>query len=55
MAESSGSNTGVVAIVVIFVIVLLLGFVAWQSGMIGGGGGDTDVNVELKAPDLGKE
>lgn len=52
--EGSGSNnTGVVALVVIFVIAMVLGYFAWQNGMFGGSGsegGDTSINVDLAAP-----
>ena len=50
MADNGSSNTGMVAILVIFVIVVALGFFAWQGGMLGGGGSDTDVDVDLNAP-----
>lgn len=51
MADDRGSgNTGIVAVVVILVIVLVAGFFAWQNGMLGGHRSDTKVNVELKAP-----
>ncbi len=49
--ESSG-NTGVIAILVIFIIVVVLGFLAFRGGMFGGGGKTTkiDVNVGGSAP-----
>ncbi|HUP92663.1 MAG TPA: hypothetical protein VM074_10485 [Solimonas sp.] len=51
MAESSSGsgNTGVVAVLAIFIIVVVAAFFAWQGGMFGGGH-DTKVNVELKQP-----
>lgn len=54
MAESeSSSNTGVVAIFAILLMILVAGFVAWRAGAFGGGkGGDThhslDINVNSK-------
>ena len=49
MAEdNSGSNTGIVAIVVIFLVVLILGFLAFRSGMFGGrapAGGNVNVTI----------
>ena len=51
MAEGEGSsNTGVVAVVAILVIVLVGAFIAWQGGMLGGSRSGTDVKVELNAP-----
>ncbi len=50
--ESSG-NTGVIAILVIFIIVVVLGFLAFRGGMFGGGSGKTtkvDINVGGSAP-----
>lgn len=53
MANDGSGNTGVVAVLVIFVIVLVLGFFAWQGGWFGGGdGADVDVNIEANVPDL---
>src|SRR5215217_1544193 len=44
MADSeSASNTGVVAILVIFLIVVIAAFFAWRGGMFGGSK-KTDVN-----------
>ena len=46
MAEGEGSsNTGVVAIVVIFLIVVIAAFFAWRGGMFGGKSTKVDVNV----------
>ena len=44
-SESSG-NTGVVAILVIFLIVVIAAFFAWRGGMFGGKSTKIDVNVE---------
>lgn len=55
MANDGSGNTGVVAVLVIFVIVLVLGFFAWQGGMFGGGdGADLDVNIEADVPNVEK-
>ena len=49
MAEGdSSSNTGVVAILVIFLIVVLIALFAWRGGLFGGG--KTDINVDVNAP-----
>ncbi len=46
MAEGEGSgNTGVVAIVVIFLIVVIAAFFAWRGGMFGGKSTKVDINV----------
>lgn len=50
MATEGGSNTGVVAVLVIFLVVVIGGFFAWQNGMFGGKQ-ETQVNIELKAPE----
>lgn len=52
MADSGSSNTGVVAVLVIFVIVAGAAFFAWQGGMFGGGGskGDSNVDVNIETP-----
>jgi len=54
MADSGSSNTGIVAVLAIFILVLIAGFFAWQGGWLGGGGGggggDTDINVDLPSP-----
>jgi hypothetical protein len=51
MAEGEGSgNTGVVAIVVIFLIVVVAAVFAWRSGFLGGGTKKTEVDVNVTAP-----
>jgi len=46
MADGEGSsNTGVVAIVVIFLIVVIAAFFAWRGGMFGGKSTKVDINV----------
>ena len=45
----SSSNTGVVAILVIFLVVVVLAFLAWQSGIFGGSR-TTKIDVDVKAP-----
>jgi ABC-type cobalt transport system substrate-binding protein len=47
-SESSG-NTGVVAILVIFLIVVIAAFFAWRGGMFGGSK-NTKVDVNVTAP-----
>jgi hypothetical protein len=46
--ESSG-NTGVVAILVIFLIVVIAAFFAWRGGMFGGSK-KTEIDVNVSAP-----
>ena len=49
MAEDGGgSNTGIVAVLVIFVIVIVLAFLAWQGGLFRGR--NTRINVNVAAP-----
>ena len=51
MAEGEGSsNTGVVAILVIFLIVVIAAFFAWRGGMFGGGTKKTDIDVNVQTP-----
>ena len=52
MADGEGSsNTGVVAIVVIFLIVVIAALFAWRSGVFGGGGTKkTEIDVNVSAP-----
>jgi glucose-6-phosphate-specific signal transduction histidine kinase len=46
MADGEGSsNTGVVAIVVIFLIVVIAAFFAWRGGLFGGKTNKVDINV----------
>ena len=50
MANDSSGSTGVVAIFAILLMVLVAGFIAWRSGVFGGGDGDDkkslDINVD---------
>ena len=48
MADEGGSSAGVVAVLVIFVIVIVLGFFAWRGGMFGGR--STRINVNVAVP-----
>ncbi|HYH84471.1 MAG TPA: hypothetical protein VEX60_03250 [Pyrinomonadaceae bacterium] len=48
MGDDSSSNTGVVAILVIFLIVVLAAVFAWRGGLFGGG--KTDVKVDVNTP-----
>jgi hypothetical protein len=48
MADEGGSNTGVVAVLVIFVIVIIAAFLAWRGGLFGGR--STKINVNVTAP-----
>jgi hypothetical protein len=48
MADEGGSNTGVVAVLVIFVIVIVLAFFAWRGGFFGGR--STRINVNVAVP-----
>jgi hypothetical protein len=51
MADSdSSSNTGVVAILVIFLIVVMFAFFAWRGGLFGGGGKTNKVDINVSAP-----
>jgi hypothetical protein len=43
--SDSSSNTGVVAILVIFLIVVIAALFAWRSGVFGGKSTKVDVNV----------
>ena len=50
MADSeSSSNTGVVAILVIFLIVVIAALFAWRGGLFGGSS-KTQVDVNVSAP-----
>ena len=44
------SSSGIVAILAIFVMVILVGFLAVRSGVIGGGHGGKDINVHVENP-----
>jgi len=50
MAENGngGSSTGVVAVLVIFLIVVILAFLAWRGGLFGGR--KTQVNINVTTP-----
>jgi hypothetical protein len=48
MADNGGSSTGVVAVLVIFVIVIALAFFAWRAGLFGGR--KTQVNINVTVP-----
>ena len=48
MANEGGNSTGVVAVLVIFVIVIVLAFLAWRGGLFGGR--STKINVNVSAP-----
>jgi len=41
-----GSSAGVVAVLVIFVIVLFAGFLAYRGGLFGGKKTEIDINVQ---------
>ena len=45
----SSSNTGVVAILVIFLVVVVLAVLAFRGNLFGGGG-DKDINIKVDAP-----
>jgi hypothetical protein len=47
--SDSSSNTGVVAILVIFLIVVIAALFAWRSGVFGGGK-NTKVDINVSAP-----
>lgn len=50
MADSeSSSNTGVVAILVIFLIVVIAALFAWRGGLFGGSG-THKVDINVSAP-----
>jgi ABC-type transporter Mla subunit MlaD len=50
MADREGSgNTGVVAILVIFLVVVVLAVLAWQGGIFGGSK-TTKVDINVDAP-----
>jgi hypothetical protein len=43
--NGGGSSAGVVAVLVIFVIVLIAGFLAYRGGLFGGKKTQVDINV----------
>ncbi|HEY2774261.1 MAG TPA: hypothetical protein VGK20_09440 [Candidatus Binatia bacterium] len=49
MAESD-SSTGIVAVLVIFVIVVMIGFVAVRSGVFAGRGAEVKVTTQSSSP-----
>jgi hypothetical protein len=51
MADSeSSSNTGLVAIFVIFLIVVIAALFAWRTGLFGGGSTTHKVDINVSAP-----
>ena len=48
MADEGGNSTGVVAVLVIFLIVIVLAFLAWRGGLFGGR--STKINVNVTTP-----
>jgi len=48
MASNGGGSTGVVAVLVIFIIVLVAGFFAYRGGLFRGK--QTSVNVNITTP-----
>lgn len=49
MADSD-TSTGIVAVLVIFVVIVVGGLFAYRSGMLDEGGGRNDVDVQIEAP-----
>ena len=46
MADNGGGgSTGVVAVLVIFLVLIVLGILAWRGGLFGGKKTTVDVNV----------
>lgn len=45
---NGGSSTGVVAVLVIFVIVIVAAFLAWRGGLFGGR--KTQININVAVP-----
>jgi hypothetical protein len=48
--RESSSNTGVVAILVIFLIVVIAALFAWRTGLFGGGSTTHKVDINVSAP-----
>ena len=47
MGDNGSGNTGVVAILVIFLIVVIVALFAWRGGWFGGGKTNVDVDVNV--------
>ena len=47
---TEGSNSGIVAIFAIMLLVMIGAFIAWQAGVFGGGGGERDIDVKIDTP-----
>jgi hypothetical protein len=47
VADDGGGSTGVVAVLVIFVIVIALAFFAWRAGLFGGKKAQININVAV--------
>jgi uncharacterized protein YxeA len=52
--SDSSSNTGVVAILVIFLIVVIAALFAWRSGVFGGKTSKVDINVSAPSAPASK-
>lgn len=50
--ERGGGNSGIYAMLII-VVILILGVALYFSGIMGnGGGGDTNIDVDIEAPEM---
>jgi hypothetical protein len=47
---SSSNSVGIVAILIIFIMVVALGFLAFRSGVFGGGTKKTEIDVNVTKP-----
>lgn len=45
---TEGSNSGIVAIFAIMLLVMIGAFIAWQAGVFGGGDADRDRDIDVK-------